>query len=514
MSGKPYMEKRRSISTSSFCMFEKEDAEQGPIMDFDFSSMISELNLAIQEKEASLLAAAEENAELEMRLRESEIGRENLIEQGERLHMQLEEKTTSLQLSMRENELLRENLYELQTRANALEDATIQKNASLEQLEANLHLYQEESEALKRSREVTCSLIEKAEQDKLLLSEEVESTKRMSFYNQQESAKLSAKLGEDLRKSQRKLKSLSKTNKRLELEAEEAQKHRHSYMEENMQMQEQISTLRSIVENKTFELIDAQRELASLREQIDKGWQENQAFGILQQIEDVDLERRHTNVTNVSNLSGEVEPTEKTSDNEIDYVETARRNSIGEIAPGEPESIENNNLLFMLHQSEDYEEPGLTEGPSDDNRSESHDLEMENDEEMGWQESADDNKQNEVDMPIISTSKNDAITANKQMLVVFLYLTAAAVKLQYSDVDIKTAELIHLGQDMAFWELYPFFESVIKTLKAKDAGVEMKNATMEQNNEGLGKERKSKSKISAWFKRNERKWPGIQLFKK
>jgi hypothetical protein len=492
----------RSISTSSVYMYEKEDVDHGPMMDFDFSSMISELNLALQEKDAHLLAATQDNAELEIRLRESEIARQSLIEQSERLQIHLEEKTASLQHSLRENDLLRENLYELQTRANELEDVTLEKTTSLERLEKNLHHYEEESEALKRSRAVTCSLIEKAELDKRLLSEEVRNTKRTSFYVQQESVKL----GEDLKKSERKLKSLTKTNKRLELQAEEAEKVRQSFMEENLQLREQLSNYKSMVENKTFELIDAQRELVSLREQIDscqenqgfgilqeidevdserrdtivsdvsEGWQENQAFGILRQIEDSEMGRKNTNVTN---QSGEVEPTEKTLANGTEYEETAGRNSIGEIAPGEPrESIENNNLLFMLHQSEDYEEPGLTEGGSDHNRSESQDLEVRNDE-MGWPEIAEDNKHDET-MPRISTTKRDVYTANKDMLVVFLYLTAAAVKFQYGEVDIKTADLIHLGQDMAFWELYPFFVSVIESLKEKNAGIETKNAAQEQ----------------------------------
>jgi len=472
MSRKPYKDKHRSSSFSNSIVWPKEDERTSPIIEFDFSSMISELNQALKEKDASLLEAEEITADLEVRLNVSEDGCRKLLEQIESLQIQLEEKKSALEHSMQENDILRENLYELESKADALENATIEKDTNLQQLERNLHLWQEESEALQRSRARTCNLIEQAKQDNEVLSVEVENTKRNSIFVHQEAVKLS----EELRKAKRKIESLTKSNEMLELQVKEIENLKDSCEEENQYMRSELTTLKSMVENKTFELIDAERELETLREQVGGDWQEDLAIGILEQTEDFDAVRARK--TSISVL-------------EAGNMETSRRNSIDDDAlRGEGERLEDQNLLVMLHQSGHYVERQLA---VDEKRSES-----ENDEglELSLHESADENAQDEVDTRRNLTMKRDASSANKDMLIVFLYLTAAAVKLQYSDVDIKTAELIHLGQDLPFWEVYPFFVRVIESLKAKNAGLEQTT------------ERKSTSKISglfSWRKRKERK---------
>jgi len=477
---KPFTEKMRSRSIGNGFLLEADDIGQGPMMDFDFSSMISELNMAIQEKDAALLAAEQVTTDLELRLGESQIGCRELLEQVECLQMQVEEKTVALEQSMQQNELLRENLYELQNRANALEDATAEKDSSLRNLEENLHHYQEESEALKRRRAVTCDLMEQAKQKELVLTEEVEITKRTSFYVQQQASKLS----EELKKAERRINSLLKTNQRLEQEANEAGNFREGCIAENQELREKVSTLKSMVENKTFELIESQRELASLREQTGEGWQENHAFGILEQEEDHDS----VNAKNVENKTVENEGIPDTPSKSPEMLETQKRDSYDETDLREAkESLENQSLLFMLHEAEDDEETqSAAEGEVDEKISESGELELEDDEDLGSSE--DDNLHDEAGVAGNSTSKRNKLAANKDMLIVFLYLTAAAVKCQYSDVpDLKTAELIHLGQDVPFWELYPFFISVIESLK-------MKNASVEQR-----REIKSTSKIGGLF---------------
>jgi len=454
-------------------------------MDFDFSSMISELNMAIQEKDASLLAAEQVRADLELRLGESQIGCSKLIEQVECLQVQVEQKSIALEHSMRQNELLRENLYELQNRANALQDATLEKDTSLRNLEENLHHYQEESEALKRSRAVTCDLMEQAKQETLVLTEEFEITKRTSLYVQEEASKLS----EELKKAQRRIKSLWKTNQRLENEASEAEKFREGCMQENQEMREQVCTLKSMVENKTFELIDSQRELASLREQMG-GWQEDNVFDIIEQADDRAPGEQNT----VEKKSVEDEGIFDTPSKSAGMLETAKRDSFDETDLDEiKESLEKQSLLFMLHQ-EDEEETQST-GEGDEKTSVEGHLELEDDE--GLDSCTDDNVHDDVDVAGNATSKRIKVATNKEHLVVFLYLTAAAVKCQYSDVDLKTAELIHLGQDVPFWELYPFFISVIESLKMKNASVEQREET------------KSTSKIGGlfrWKKRESKLW--------
>jgi len=478
MLSKANVEKTRSLSVASSIgignpMLMNADSGlsgQGPpMMDFDFSSMISELHMAIQEKDTALLSAEQFNRKL--------------IEQVERLQMQLVEKTSALEHTVQQNALLRENIYELQNRADALEDATMEKDSNLQQLEMNLHHYQEESEALKRNRAATSDIIEQARRVEKDLSIEVANTKRNSIFVQQEAVKLS----QDLKKAHRQIESMAKANERLEQRAKEAERFKESCEEENWHIRNELNSLKSMIESKTFELIDAQRELVSLREQIGDDRQEDHAFGLLETIEDSDTTRKNTS----SNSNSDVDDnTENKLEKKVKDVESLKRDSFDEADDEtrksiQEENFQEENLLVMLRGTDDYEEAQL-EADGEEKGSDSEGVELVTDEYFTAQDCAYENKQDDIEVPRVSVTKRDAQKANKDMLVVFLYLTAAAVKYQHSEVEIKTAELIILGQGMPFWELYPFFMSVFETLKVKNEGV--------ANNE----ERKS-SKLGSWF---------------
>jgi len=484
--------KLRSSSFSNSIVWPKEDDLTNPPMQFDFSDMISELNHALKEKDTFLSQAEEYAAELEQRLRESETGCRKLLEQVERLQIQVEDKATSLEHSRQENYVLRENLNELESRAYELENATIAKDSNLQQLERNLHLYQEESEALKRTRAATSSLIKKAQLDNEVLSEEVEITKRDSIVVQQEAVKLS----KELRWANRKIESLATSNEKWEQRAKEIEKLNDRSEEENHHMRSELIRLRSMVETKTFELIDAQRELESLRERLGESLKGNQAF-VLEQPEDLD--GRGSRGASISSMD---QPTRKmtTSVTDTENMQTLRRDSVDCNIPREAresgDSLQNQSLLVLLQQSEDCEEGEFV---GDEKRCDS-----ENDDilELSSQ-NADENNTEGAYRKRSSALKRDAAAANKDMLVVFLYLTAAAVKLQYSNVDIKTAELIEVGQDIPFWELYPFFVRVIKSLQEKNAAV------------AQSEERKSILKISglfSWRKKERKKRGPVSAF--
>jgi len=478
--------KLRSSSFSNSIVWPKEDDLTNPPMEFDFSGMISELNEALKEKNTALSQAEEYAAELERQLRESENGSRKLLEQVERLQIQVENKASSLEHSKQENYLLRENLHELKSRADELENATIAKDSNLQLLERNLYHVQEESDALKRTRAATNSLIKNALLDNEVLSEEVELTRRDSIVVQKEAVKLR----QQLMLANDNIESLETSNEKWEQRAKEIQKLKDRVEEENHQLRNELFKLRLMVENKTFELIDAQRDLEYLREQIGESLKRNDTF-VLEQPEDLDGRGSRE-----ASLSPMDQPTRKmtASVTDAENMQTSRRNSMDCDTPRDSgDSLQNQSLLVLIQQSEGY---GDRQSVGDEKGCES-----ENDDGLELRsQNAGENNLEGVYRKRSSALKRDASAANKEMLVVFTYLTAAAVKLQYvnadSKVDIKTRELIELGEDMPFWEQYPFFVRVIKSLQEK-------NATAAQN-----EERKSVLKLSnlfSWRKKERKK---------
>jgi len=58
--------------------------------------------------------------------------------------------------------------------------------------------------------------------------------------------------------------------------------------------------------------------------------------------------------------------------------------------------------------------------------------------------------------------------ANEQkidILNVYAHLTAAAVKTNYPDIDFPNADLVRMGENLPFWELYPYYTHFFETMK-------------------------------------------------
>merc|ERR1719474_2637917 len=127
-----------------------------------------------------------------------------------------------------------------------------------------------------------------------------------------------------------------------------------------------------MIESKTFELIDAQRELVSLREQVGDDRQEDHAFGLLETIEDSDTTRKNTS----SNSNSDVDDnTEKRSETKDKDVKIRKRNSFDEAEAETRESIQEESLLVMLSRTDDYEDAQL-EGDGEEKGSDSEGVEL------------------------------------------------------------------------------------------------------------------------------------------
>jgi len=469
-----------------------------PLMDFDFSVMVSEINLALQEKEASLSKAEEIIVELQQRLSQSEESCKNLWDQKESIQVELEKSTMALERSLQQNNLLRENFFELQNHTCALEDSTMAKDNNLQQLERNLHHYQEESEALKRNKAATSFFIEQTKREKKSLSFEVQNSMQKSMSIQREAHKLS----DALRKAHSQLNSLTKDHDRLEFSLKEFKQIAEKYKEENEHIRLEMSSLKLLVENKTFELIDAQRELVSLREIVSS----NQAVdcGVVEKI----AYMSHRNSRSSGRSSQSEKQVRKWSVQLSQYDSENGNRLVGKVVGSRSPKIsvsdslhsfesENENLLVMLHNTNDYDEARRSQ--SGDDKKSDNDIEEQTIEQVDNIFTLRSVCENEIkhenkNEPRISVTKSNIRSSNRDMLIVYLYLTAAAVKYQYSDVDMQIADLIQLGKDMPFWELYPYFIHVFESLQLKNDGVSINSVNR------LAEERKSnKSKLGSWF---------------
>jgi len=433
-------------------------------LDFDFSLIISEMNATLQERDASLAHAEDSLVAMQQRLNESESDFKKLLDVNERMQLELTEKIRVLEHSQQQNALLQENLFELQNRTCALEDATMVKDCTLHELEMNLQLFEEESKALKRDRDETSSFIEQTVREQKSLSIEVKNTKRTSILVQQEAVKLD----EELQKAHRQIKSLLFTNAQLELCVKKAEQLAERYKEEREIAKSEVSSLKLLVENKTFELMHVQREIVSLREVVSGKKNDGNSCGNscrrIERIEYIsDRERRYTDQSSYSEKLGR-RISEVTSQNDDWLIKLTNSSNVSY-------ESENDNLLVMLRKGGyNYESLSVISSV------EKIESEKGGDEEVDLVDDIFDvgqvpehkSKQQSVEAQKFLPKKPDVDVANRDMLVVYLYLTVASVKCQYSEIDLKTADLIQLGKDMPFWELYPFFVSVFESLAIKE----------------------------------------------
>jgi len=58
----------------------------------------------------------------------------------------------------------------------------------------------------------------------------------------------------------------------------------------------------------------------------------------------------------------------------------------------------------------------------------------------------------------------------------YLLMTARAIKIQYREVDVTFDQLVSMARGLKFWEVYPFFEQTMQTLRLKDQNMKKRNS--------------------------------------
>jgi len=225
--------------------------------------------------------------------------------------------------------------------------------------------------------------------------------------------------------------------------------------QENAHIRGEIQSLKAMYENKTFELIDAQRELESLRQMVGDRRDVDAAFGQLP-----------------SGLHGSREQHEPSDDGSTvtPFTASPQRSISSNDSKGK-------NLLVMMNEVSMLEQENKTSG-------------SEAEEEYYGDGDLSRTSEPEVEKYV----SNPWIDSKKDMLVVYLYLTAAAVKCKYPDIEIRNWELVQLGQDMPFWELYPFFQHLFEGLRMKEKSVSGTNSRRRKT-----RKRQKHSKAGGWF---------------
>jgi len=378
-----------------------------------FTRLISEMHSEIQEKDVALQEAWRLNCELGEKM--EKIQTECVI-----LNSQLEKSQSDLESARTESELLRITINDLQGRVNELENVNYERSENLDRMAQNLQFFENETEAYKLHQGRSDEYLLQAHEEKESLTREVERTRQTSI----RLTRKADEIEEQHRLVCQDLISAEEEKSKLVKELMEIKEAHHECLEENCHIREEIKNLKSMYENKIFELIDSEKEVESLR----RAAEDRQGY---------DMPYRTYNLSCDSSGLKSVEDNSKRPPSEV-------------LLPiGSPVSVgsrgRETSLLVMMNEVFEHK---TSASEAEENLGGNLHRTSEPEEEDGYSEGFKD--------------------SNKDMLLVYMYLTAAAVKSKYPDVDIKNWELIQLGQDMPFWELYPYFDHIFRGLKEKE----------------------------------------------
>lgn len=378
----------------------------------NFARLISEMHNEIQEKEIALKEAWNLNCELGEKMEKMQT--ECVI-----LSSQLEKSQSDLESARTESELLRITINDLQGRVKELENVDYERSENLDRMAQNLQYFESETEAYKFHQGKSDEFILQAQEEKESLVLEVERSRQTSI----RLTRKADQIEEQHRLVCKHLISAEEEKSKLVKEIMEVKEAHNECQEENCHIREEIKSLKAMYENKIFELIDAEKELESLKRAAD----DRPGY---------DMHFRSYNLSCGSSAKS--------------VEDNCKRPSSEVLLPiGSPVSFgsrgRETSLLVMMNEVYDHK---TSASEAEDNLGGNLQRTSEPEEEDDYSEAC----------------RN----SNKDMLLVYMYLTAAAVKSKYPDVDIKNWELIQLGQDMPFWELYPYFEHIFKGLKEKE----------------------------------------------
>jgi len=385
-------------------------------------------------RDISLKAAKEFADTLANQLDELMDEREKHLQQISELKSTVSELKTNVEdimsqnkLAKDENELLRRTLRETEEEANALRVEVENKTHELKHLNDHVEHCNLESDLLRKSRFESNTLLKKNKLECNRLKLEVTNSKNVSTIQQEEVALLSSNIDKANKEIQR-------LNKRLK----HAEDSCISLQADNIRLEEEIASLKMVLQDKMQELDDTKQQLEFHR--FPKTDRRTSSIYQLNAVER--MTRRFV--------------LESDSDTEYNPSPTRRKSSLRQ------------NMFVMLKRASDIYTTDLTECKetlmSD---------QIEEDGEAGrrssdvWH-SAISVVDEDVDLPESGVQKPNKMDIRN----VYAHLTAAAVKSKYPEIDVKNVDLIRMSENMPFWELYPYFTHIFEGLKEKKSSKE------------------------------------------
>jgi len=396
---------KRSQSVFNIPKHALPSSKESAIQRINFAGLLTELHDEILEKDAALKSAEQLHYELGEKL-------DRMTTDQIRLTSKLEKSQSDLQSAREENELLRITIKDLEESVNALQNVTHEKEESLGKMAKDLHYFESETEAYRLNQGRSNNLLLQIQKEKHELSIEVANTRRASHYVKRQAEEMESQLQLVCEQLNAAVNEKSKVRQEI-VEIKEVCT---DFQQENFHIREEIKNLKSMYEIKTFELIDAQRELESLRRAVGNKRDEDGAFGHLL-LNHCESSERDSGDVRLSNDSGQVTP-----------LGVSPRVSLNSVEDKEK------SLLVMINEVDIFD-------------LESKISESEAEEDYG---DGDRQRASEPEVETVQYNPDPWLDSKKDMLLVYLYLTAAAVKCKYPDVEIKNRDLIKLGENMPY----------------------------------------------------------------
>jgi len=382
--------------------------------EFSKPKLLSQINDDLQAKDVSLKAANEYALSLEHQLYE-------LLEEREKLTCKISELQDNLHLTSSRlkfaqdcNEVLTRSLYESDQKVQALHKILGEKENKVKQLKNGLELSASEAEFMRQSRSYANDLIEKNFKEAMILKHEAANSKWKSSYDRQEADILLQNLNE----ASIKIEHLTK-------DLESAKRCASCLEDANLHLADEIASLKAIIVTKEKELRDALLELEFFRSA------NKNVSDIFEHARLFRTKRLNFAMDNISDFDNNFTPPLSAN---------TRRSSL------------NQNLFFML-QSQEQEVAEWKEDSQSPRTLSPHTL-------IKSESSA-------SSLPEINKTPGAKKFKRMDILTIYPYLTAAAVKYRYPDIDISCKELVSLGENVPFWDLFPFFSNILEKSKTK-----------------------------------------------
>jgi len=396
----------------------------------------------LQPQDFSLKAAKEFNSMLEWQVEELQEEREKLLERivdlevtVSQLNNDVEYKTFELKRVKDENEVLRSSLDETELEVNVLRVDLQTKSIDLKVMEDRAKSCSSESDWWKKCKVDTNNELQEKKEENARLKLEVQYSRKLSSQEREESKTLA----DDLATAQ---KDITLITERLE----EAQESLIALKGENIRLVDEITRVNRTLESKIIELSETKQEVELLRARRASDFY---ASGIERMPSFYRSDEERRNSTWLDDSGRRQSTRSDVQQSMFVMLQNLRRASnmfkANDMLP--------TNVLEEVKEAETSDDDQQEEVYSTGTRRESDMLDG-----SYTIRSVDE---------YVELTLGDQKPCRMDILDLYNHLTAAAVRTNYPDIELPINDLIRLGENMPFWELYPYYTHIFESIIEK-----------------------------------------------